>query len=106
MEWGPQLETLLEVQEATGKIPKALQSRPSLDVRQKYYFGIFADLSGSRGRDQSGFLPVSVHELLAYCTFYGINDIEQRTTIARHISSLDSAYLKELDKKKDKERKS
>lgn len=106
LEWGSQLQMLLDIQEFSGKVPKALESKPSLDGRQQFYYNIFAELSGDRGRDEHGLMRISMLEVLAYCTFYGINDIEQRTTLARFVRALDAAYLEELARKKDKEPKS
>lgn len=84
-------------------MPKALETKINLDNRQAFYYDIFVELSSSRGRDEFGAFPITASELLSYCTFYGINDIEQRTVIAKHIRALDSAFLERLASKKDKE---
>lgn len=83
-----------EVWELSGNQPAALRDRPVTNFVQDFYLDIFNKLSKSRQFSMAGPLSIPVETaLLAYCTFYGINDIEQRESIANAMHALDAVYL-------------
>jgi hypothetical protein len=77
----------------------ALDDRPSLDLPQSYYFGVFVELSRSRGSGMNGPLPIPLSEIKAYCELYGIDCIEDRGRIAKFVGTLDEQYLESAYKK-------
>lgn len=47
-----------------------------------------------------GPLPIAVSEILAYCQFLGIEDLDERADLMQLIQALDEVYLAEKLKKK------
>lgn len=84
-----------------GITPKALLSRPALDQRQLFYYSIFTEISGDRGRTDMAPLPLTTFDIKAYCEFYGIDDLEQRASIALQVKAMDRAYLEKAASKRN-----
>lgn len=80
-------------------IPKALTSRPELEVWEATYIQDFYRLSSSRQQGMNvGAIPVS--EILAYCEFFDIPEAEDFLYI---IQSMDNAYMEKVAEKQAQE---
>ncbi len=82
-----------------GVAPQALQNRPTLDNRQRYYYKIYQDLSGSRGTSMVGALPIPVAQILAYCELFKIHPLHERAQIFQYVQQMDSVFLTHVAKK-------
>jgi hypothetical protein len=60
----------------------------------QYYLRIFQELAGSRGYSQSGTpLPLPLSEIRAYCDFFEITSLQEKTLLWKMIRRLDSAFV-------------
>lgn len=76
-----------------GVVPKALLSRPTLDLRQVWYYNAYQAMSRSRNAGAAGALPIPVSEILSYCELFYIAQLEERARLFRYVNRLDEAYL-------------
>ena len=81
---------------AQGMQPRALENRPLINDRLGYYYAAFNRLSRSRDASMAGPLPIKASEILAYCTLFNIQTVEERERIFDHIANLDDAYLEHV----------
>lgn len=82
-----------------GVTPQALLTRPSLDLRQVFYYNVYQEVTRSRNAGAGGALPIPVTEILAYCELFYIAQLEERTRLFRYINRLDDAYLDHVAEK-------
>jgi hypothetical protein len=76
-----------------------LDEKPEVIPEALPFWEAFVQLSHSRNVGMSlGAIPIS--EVLAYCVYFSIVDIDERGCLLRIISDLDSHYL-ELNKPKE-----
>jgi hypothetical protein len=92
---------LLEMQEETGNVPKALEDRPVLAERWSYAKEVFDDLSGSRPYTMNGPLPIPVTEYAAYAAGYKFSSIEWRE-VFEDLQIIDTVWLDEIGKRQPK----
>lgn len=101
------MKTLLEIQESSGIVPKALENRPILDPSLHIYVTAFYDLSFARPYVGMGSpSPIPLSEIVAYCDYYGFTDVEFRRSFLKYIRAMDNAQLVVMNKQADKESKS
>jgi hypothetical protein len=100
LEWGEKIDFLLELQQAFGVTPKALERLPNLDFVQRKYLDIFQELSADREYTQAGGrLPITTKQRLYYVDYYQIYNLEERSRITYLTKAMDMAYLEYLSKK-------
>lgn len=92
---------LLDMQEETGNVPKALEDRPVLDERWSYAKEVFDDLSGSRPYTMSGPLPIPVSEYAAYAAGHKFNSLEW-VEVFEDLQIIDTIWLDEISKRQPK----
>jgi hypothetical protein len=69
-----------------------LDEKPDISSEASTFWEVFLLLSRSRRMGMSlGAIPIS--EVLAYCEFYSIVDVDERDSLLRIISMVDSYYL-------------
>lgn len=84
----------------SGKPPKALLDMPKLLYNQSYYFDIFQTLSEWRGwSDMGGYAPISLSDVVNYCSLFNITSLETRGSIIFHLKKMDNVYLTNLAKR-------
>lgn len=101
LEWGSQYQTLLEIEEATGEAPPALQRRPRLPPELSFYLVAFYVLSRSRpiaGMGSPGAIPLS--EMVAFFHLYQIPAREHPWWVSL-MSRLDGVFLEHEAKKQE-----
>lgn len=99
MTWGSQLAALESEKLKTGKTPKALKSRPELDLRQVYFYNAYQRVAGSRRASMAGALPIPISEIKAYAEYLHIDDVDLRELLLDRITFLDGVYLEQVAEK-------
>lgn len=90
---------LLKIQESTGRVPVALESKPELTRVQHYYLGCFSELSKCRRYTESGPLPLSIAEIRDYYQVFELIDFE---ALFDWLTTIDSIWLEEVSNKSRK----
>lgn len=94
LQWGSQVDYLHKVEEETGETPMALLTRPTVENRLAYYLKAFDRCSASRQHGSEGQpLPISMNDVLAYCQFFAVDDLDMRERLLDHLQALDEVYL-------------
>lgn len=78
LRWGSEIQTLLDIRDSTGLVPKALQEVPVLDDRLSFFYGVFSELHEERRYSASG-VPsrIPLTGFIAYCDFYRVPQIDR-----------------------------
>ncbi len=76
-----------------------MKDRPEIDPTLIFFYEAFHDLSTSRPVSQAGPLPIPISEVLAYCEFYQIHDLDFRSTLLGLVKRMDGQYLESFHKK-------
>lgn len=79
-----------------------MKERPELDPSLIFFYEAFHDLSTSRPVSQAGPLPIPISEVLAYCAYYKIDDLDFRATLLDLVKRMDGKYLTDFQKKNAK----
>lgn len=95
MEWGGQLSTLLEMQEA-GMTPQALEDRPKLEQRFVRLYRDFLLLHSARTAGQTGPNPLPLSELQAFLAMFPIACVDYRESWVRVMKSVDAVVVTKL----------
>lgn len=103
--WGAEVKTLLEIQQQTGRTPKALQERPTLRPENLGIYQDFVFLQSGRCAGFSGPNPISVADMVAYLQVFPIGSAERRARWMRLVRRIDSAVLDRIYDKQAQERK-
>lgn len=81
----------------TGMVPRALLSKPTLDVVETWYWDEFNNLSFDRATDRGMPKPISTEQIETYCRVFHIPDVDD---FHRWMRMIDSIYLTEYYKRK------
>ena len=101
LNWGGQLETLLEIQEKTGVTPVALRSKPDLLLRGIKFWNGFWYLSDQRQTDFGSRLPITASEIKSYLWLVDDLEKEYRVVFMRMTKAMDDVFI-EFWKAKEK----
>lgn len=93
------------MEEETGVTPKALLDKPKLGFAEQWYFDVFFDLSGSRRSSMGGLMPIPYSELVGYCQYYEITELEEKALLAKYLRAMDLEYLDIQSEKRDADSK-
>ena len=83
----------------SGILPKALAERPMALLSCKEYLAAFTALDGSRVNGVDGMQPITITEILSYCTLAGVAPGEPAQKLLRLIQRVDHARLNHWHKK-------
>ena len=102
--WGSELKTLLEIQQQTGRTPRALQERPTLRPENLGIYQDFVFLQAGRSAGFSGPNPIPVADMAAYLQVFPVEPAERRARWMRLIRRVDSAVLGRLYERLEQDR--
>ena len=98
MQWGDSLTMFQEMAEQTGIVPKALESKPSLNQAQTDLYSAFTEMAGSRPYSMAGPLPIPMTVFSCYCDLYDL-DRSDAQDLWRAVRSIDAHWMNEVSKR-------
>ncbi len=98
MEWGGNLEHLIDLQDRGVQVD-AIQSRPVLLDGLDFYFSAYSDLETDRQISMGGVGAVPWNSIIKWCNFHGVHDIYEIEILTRYIRSMEKAEYQFRDKK-------
>lgn len=104
MQWGAELQTLLDIAAETGMVPKPLQDRPTLKQRWEFPKQVFDALTGSRRYTTGGAANIPISEYAVYAKAYGFSPQDWRD-VWEDLAIIDTVWLTETTKKREKTKK-
>lgn len=90
---------LLDIQESTGMMPKALQARPLQRADCSEYRAVFDLISGRREYNQAGVQPLPLGAVESYINIMEIRDVLEREKIMKFMCSMDDVFMEYVRKK-------
>lgn len=99
MQWGPQLDFLMQMWQATGRQPTALRGKPELSADDAEMYSVFRQLSSARSYTEVGPQPIPVSEVLAYCEMMRLRDLDLRQAVLQIVQTLDGKFVEHQVKK-------
>jgi hypothetical protein len=91
VEWGRWADKLRQQAEDTGVLPQALANIPELPTYLVLYHNAYSVLHNSRGQGFSGYLPVTIEAMEAYCRMFDVSD---HVLFVYFMQGMDMAMLK------------
>lgn len=71
----------------------AIRDRPTLDPALGWIWDAFGVLDQARGNNGFSLQPIALQEIRAYAELVGLEDLESRETLIRHVQAMDRQYL-------------
>jgi hypothetical protein len=92
---------LRQLEQDTGKKPKALQDMPVVLPHQGMFLDVFQTLCEWRGYTGMGDMaPISLADMLSYFSIYKVDAVELRDAIVTQVKRLDRVFLENAAKAK------
>lgn len=102
MEWGDQINFLMDVARADGAIPTPLRDRPKLASSAVCYWEAFCSLSTDRPGGM-GVMPIPWSSIDRYARRHGIEG-EDFDRLAKLVMAVDAAWMKAVNDKRERDK--
>ena len=101
LEHGDKLEQYRKYEELTGSKPDDAKDEPELHIWNRFAWGGFHALTGSRPVTMGGFGPIPFGTMTAWLDEMEIVDRDERDELLRMLGEMDRAYLEWVNRKRD-----
>lgn len=95
-QWGASAGDLKDYAIRSGTLPKSLAEAPELPLYLTHYLSAYKVLHRSRAEGFSGYQPITIEAMEAYCRLHEIND---RLFFVYAMQEMDDGFLQYVRKK-------
>jgi len=98
------MDLLLQAQNESGTVPKALKNRPKLKSHLHEYYKAYSSLRLHRTKSDNGWDPISFESLVSYAKVYGFNStVEETDRFIMLVQACDFSFLEYAEERRGKE---